>query len=56
MLKLTRAHNNSNMLSLGTRFLTEEQIKKAVKIFLESPFPEEERHARRVEKINALES
>lgn len=55
MLKLTRAHNNSNMLSLGIRFLTEEQIKTAVKIFLESPFPAEERHARRVEKIKNLE-
>jgi len=56
MLKLTRAHNNSNMLSLGIRFLTEEQILKAVKIFLESPFPGEERHARRIEKIKEIEN
>ena len=55
MLKLTRAHNNSNMLSLGIRFLTEEQMLKAVKIFLESPFPGDERHARRIEKISKLE-
>lgn len=55
MLKLTRAHNNSNMLSLGIRFLTDEQILKAVKIFLESPFPGEERHVRRIEKIKNLE-
>lgn len=55
MLKLTRAHNDSNMLSLGIRFLTEDQIKTAVKIFLESPFPGDERHKRRVEKINNLE-
>lgn len=55
MLKLTRAHNNSNMLSFGIRFLTEEQILKAVKIFLESPFPGDERHKRRVEKISKLE-
>ncbi|MBP9716886.1 MAG: RpiB/LacA/LacB family sugar-phosphate isomerase [Candidatus Levybacteria bacterium] len=55
MLRLTRAHNDSNMLSLGIRFLTEEQIKTAVKIFLESPFPGEERHKRRVEKIKNLE-
>ncbi len=56
MLRLTRAHNNSNMLSLGIRFLTEEQIKNAVKTFLESPFPGDERHKRRVEKIKDLES
>lgn len=55
MLKLTRAHNNSNMLSLGIRFLTEEQILKAVKIFLESPFPGDERHVRRIEKIKKIE-
>ena len=55
MLKLTRAHNDSNMLSLGIRFLTEEQILKAVKIFLESPFPGDERHTRRIEKIKNLE-
>jgi ribose 5-phosphate isomerase B len=56
MLKLTREHNNSNMLSIGTRFLTEEQIITAIKIFLESPFPGDERHARRIEKIKAIES
>jgi ribose 5-phosphate isomerase B len=55
MLKLTRAHNNSNMLSLGIRFLTQEQILKAVKIFLESPFPGAERHVRRIEKIKQIE-
>lgn len=55
ILKLTRAHNNSNMLSIGIRFLTEEQIEKAIKIFLESPFTEEERHLRRIEKIKLIE-
>jgi ribose 5-phosphate isomerase B len=56
MLKLIRAHNNSNMLSLGIRFLTEEQILKAVKIFLESPFPGDERHKRRIDKIKEIEN
>jgi ribose 5-phosphate isomerase B len=56
MLKLTRAHNNSNMLSLGIRFLTEEQILNAVKIFLESPFPGDERHVRRINKIKEIEN
>jgi len=56
MLKLTRAHNNSNMLSLGIRFLTEAQILKAVRIFLESPFPGDERHVRRIDKIKVIEN
>jgi ribose 5-phosphate isomerase B len=56
MIKLARAHNNSNMLSLGIRFLTQEQILKAVKIFLESPFPGAERHVRRIEKIKQIEN
>ena len=55
MLKLTREHNDSNMLSLGIRFLSEEQILKAVKIFLESPFSGDERHRRRIEKIRKIE-
>ena len=55
ILKLTRAHNNSNMLSIGIRFLNEEDIMKAIKIFLESRFSGEERHARRIEKIKKIE-
>ena len=55
MLKLTREHNNSNMLSLGIRFLSEEQIIQAVKIFLEGSYGREERHARRIQKITDLE-
>jgi ribose 5-phosphate isomerase B len=55
ILKLTRAHNNSNMLSLGVRFLTEDEAVNAVKIFLKSPFTSEERHSRRIEKIKKIE-
>ena len=55
ILKLTRGHNNSNMLSIGIRFLKEEDIMQAIKIFLESSFTGEERHLRRIEKISNLE-
>lgn len=55
ILKLTREHNWSNMLSLGARFLKEEDVLKAVKLWLESPDPTNERHIRRVEKIKEIE-
>ncbi|HVF69011.1 MAG TPA: RpiB/LacA/LacB family sugar-phosphate isomerase [Xanthomonadales bacterium] len=55
MLRLTREHNDANMLSLGFRFLKEADILKAVEMFLNEPFTGIERHARRVEKIKKIE-
>lgn len=52
---LTRQHNDSNILSLGARFLKEEEAFKAVKLFLETPFSNDERHIRRIEKIKKFE-
>jgi len=54
ILKLSRAHNNSNILSMGARFLTEKEIKKAVKIWLNAPFSDGTRHKRRLGKIEIL--
>ena len=56
IVKLTRQHNDSNMLSLGTRFLSIDDAKQAVKLFLETPFSNEERHQRRINKIKAIEN
>ncbi len=56
MPALTRQHNDSNILSLGARFLTADEANSAVKLFLETSFTNEERHARRIEKIKAIES
>jgi len=52
IIKLSREHNNVNILSLGASFLSEEQARQAVRIWLETPFSGEERHKRRLEKIN----
>jgi ribose 5-phosphate isomerase B len=52
ILKLSRQHNHANILSLSTRFLSHEEIKQAVKIWLETTFSSEERHVRRVHKLD----
>jgi len=52
IVKLSRQHNNANILSLGARFLTPQQAKEAVKIWLDTAF-EGGRHERRIKKIEA---
>lgn len=54
LVKIMREHNNSNVLSLGARFVPEEDAKKVVKVWLETPFLGEERHKRRIAKIDGL--
>ena len=55
ILKLSRQHNHANMLSLSARFLSLDEMKQAVKIWLETPYSGEERHARRVKKLDGPE-
>lgn len=54
IIKLSREHNNSNILSLGARFITVDEAKAAVKLWLETSFVEEERHIRRLKKIEQI--
>ncbi len=56
IVRLSREHNNANILSLGARFLSEEEAKRAVLLWLKTPFSEEERHKRRIQKISEFES
>ena len=53
LINLTREHNDSNILALAARFVPEEDAKEVVKVWLETPFPGEERHKRRIAKIDA---
>jgi ribose 5-phosphate isomerase B len=50
----SREHNNSNVLSLGARYFNEETMMNAVDLWLKTPFPGEERHVRRLKKIDAI--
>jgi ribose 5-phosphate isomerase B len=53
ILRLTKQHNDANMLSLAARFLNQSEIEQAVTVWLETPFSEEDRHIRRINKIDS---
>ena len=54
MISSTREHNNSNVLSLAGRFLTEEEAKSAVMRWLAAPYEQAERHERRHKLIDKV--
>jgi ribose 5-phosphate isomerase B len=56
IVKLTRTHNNANMLSIGVRFLKLEEAINAIDLWLETPFSKDERHVRRINKITGFEN
>lgn len=52
IVKLSREHNNANILSLGARFLSQEEAEKALELWLKTPFSGDEKHLRRISKID----
>ena len=50
--KMSREHNNANIISLGARVLSVRKAKKLVKLWLDTPFSNGERHIRRIKKID----
>lgn len=52
--KMSRNHNNANVLCIGARVIGDEVAKLIIKTFLENEF-EADRHQRRVDKIMAFE-
>ncbi|MCX6753373.1 MAG: RpiB/LacA/LacB family sugar-phosphate isomerase [Candidatus Nomurabacteria bacterium] len=52
VVRVSREHNNANILSIGARFVTEDQAKEAVKVFLETEASNDERHIRRNNELD----
>jgi ribose 5-phosphate isomerase B len=54
-VRLTREHNDANILALGAKYTSFDEAAQWVGLFLETAF-KGGRHERRIEKVRALES
>ena len=52
MIRSVREHNDANALSIGARFASQEEIIEAIDTWLETPFPGDDRHVRRIHDID----
>ncbi len=50
-ITLSREHNDANILAIGANFVTTTEAKEAVLLWLKTQFTEDERHVRRIKKI-----
>jgi len=53
--KLARQHNNANVIAVGARQHTQEEVLELIRAFVAEPFSHDERHVRRIGKIGAYE-
>ncbi len=54
ILTLSKEHNNANILSLGARFIKKKDLEKIILIWIQTKFTNENRHLRRIKKIEKL--
>lgn len=54
IVRLSRLHNDSNVLSLGARFISSEEAKQAIVIWLQTKFSGEQRYQRRIKQVDEL--
>ena len=53
--EMTRLHTDTNMMALGAGIVPEELAMQIIDKWLDTPFSEEPRHQRRIDKVMALE-
>jgi ribose 5-phosphate isomerase B len=56
IIRRSREHNNSNIISLGARYLSEDSAVAGVDHWLKTPYTEGERHVRRLGKIDQIKT
>ncbi len=54
IIKLSRQHNDSNVLSLGARFLNDHEAREMVHLWLTLQFSGETRHLRRLKEVEEI--
>lgn len=54
LVKLSREHNDSNIISFGARFLSDEEARSAVLAWLSTPFSDDQKYLRRIEKAEKM--
>jgi ribose 5-phosphate isomerase B len=54
IIKLSREHNDANILSIGAGFVGEDEAKEAVKLWISTPFSNDERHTRRIAQMDNI--
>ena len=52
IVKLSRLHNNANILSIGARFVNNQEVEKVIELWLSTDF-EEGRHKKRINKLDS---
>jgi ribose 5-phosphate isomerase B len=52
IVRLSRQHNDANVLSIAARFVSVTDMQQVVKLWLETPFSAEPRHQRRIDKLD----
>lgn len=53
--ELARQHNDANVIAVGARQHSKEEVLELIKIFISEPFSQDERHKRRIGKISLYE-
>ncbi len=55
IIRLSRQHNDANILSIGARFVSDDEACRASQIWLDEEFSGDERHQRRIVKLDKAE-